>query len=210
MMKTIFKATPAVCLALVMTLAAGFSHLWAAGTPLALVQSGTDRALHIIRSAQSGNAPSLRERRAEILTIVDEYFDFREMAKRSLGRPWKDQATEKQQEFVALFKELLFNNYVGKVETYTGTNERIVYDEEKIEGDHALVMTRVLGYRNTDVQLNYRLFKHDGQWRVYDVVVEGVSLVDNYRGQFSSIIAGKSFDALIDQLKKKVADQRAS
>jgi phospholipid transport system substrate-binding protein len=210
MTKNIFKAGSVVCFALVMTLAAGFSNLWAAGTPLALVQSGTDRALHIIQSAHSGKAPSLRERRAEILTIVDEYFDFREMAKRSLGRPWKDQSPEKQREFVALFKELLFHNYVGKVETYTGTNERIVYDEEKIEGDHALVMTRVLGYKNTDVQLNYRLFNHEGQWRVYDVVVEGVSLIDNYRGQFNSIIANKSFDALIDQLKKKVTEQRAS
>ena len=130
---------------------------FAANSPLALIQSGTDRALQIMRSAHSGTAPSLSERRAEILQIVDEYFDFGEMAKRALGRPWKDQSPQKQQEFVDLFKQLLFNYYVGRVETYTGTNERVVYDEEKIEGEYALVKTRVLDYKNTNVQLDYRL-----------------------------------------------------
>lgn len=183
-------------------------RLSAASPPLALIQSGTDRALQIIRSAHTGTGPTLRERRAEILTIVDEYFDFREMAKRALGRPWKEQSQEKQQEFVALFKQLLFNNYVGKVEAYTGTDEQVSYDEEKIEGNHALVKTRVTGYKSGNVQLDYRLHFHNGSWKVYDVVVEGVSLVDNYRGQFSSILASKSFDSLLEQLRQKVADQK--
>lgn len=191
--------------------AAVSSSLLAAGkSPLSLIQSGTDRALQIIRSAQSGSGPSLRERRAEILTIVDEYFDFREMAKRALGKPWKDQPPAKQEEFVKLFKQLLFNNYVVRVENYTGTNENVVYDEEKIEGEYALVKTRVLGYRNADVQLNYRLRFQNGEWRVYDVVVEGVSLIENYRGQFNSILTNKSFDALLEQLAQKVAEQQGS
>jgi phospholipid transport system substrate-binding protein len=181
-----------------------------ANSPLELIQSGTDRALQIIRSAHSGNAPSLRERRAEILQIVDEYFDFGEMAKRALGRPWKDQSPQKQQEFLDLFKQLLFNNYVGKVETYTDTNERLVYDDQKIEGDYALVKTRVLNYKNTNIQLDYRLKLINGHWKVYDVVVEGVSLVDNYRGQFNSILASKPFDAFLSQLRDKVAEQKGT
>lgn len=183
---------------------------FAAGSPMSLVQSGTDRALEIIRSAQTGKAPSLRERRHEILKIVDEYFDFQEMAKRSLGRPWKEQSPQKQQEFVELFKQLLFNNYVGKVETYTGTNERVSYDTEKIEGEYALVKTRIMDYKNTNVQLDYRLKLIGGQWKVYDVVVEGVSLVDNYRGQFNSILASKPFDTLLTQLREKVAAQEGT
>jgi phospholipid transport system substrate-binding protein len=182
----------------------------AANAPLALIQTGTDRALQILRSAQSGAGPGLRERRAEILRIVDEYFDFGEMAKRALGRPWKDQPPQKQQEFVELFKQLIFNNYVGRVETYTGTNERVVYDEQKIEGEYALVKTRVLDYKNTNVQLDYRLRLIQGEWKVYDVVVEGVSLVENYRGQFNSILANKTFDALLSQLREKVADQKGT
>jgi phospholipid transport system substrate-binding protein len=183
---------------------------FAANSPLALIQSGTDRALQIIRSAHTGTAPSLRERRAEILQIVDEYFDFGEMAKRSLGRPWKEQSPQKQQEFVDLFKQLLFNYYAGRVETYTDTDERVVYDEQKIEGEYALVKTRVLNYKNTNVQLDYRLRLLNGEWKVYDVVIEGVSLVDNYRGQFNSILASKSFDNLLGQLKEKVADQQGT
>jgi phospholipid transport system substrate-binding protein len=182
----------------------------AANSPLALIQSGTDRALQIIRSAHTGTAPSLRERRAEILQIVDEYFDFGEMAKRSLGRSWKEQSPQKQQEFVDLFKQLLFNNYAGRVETYTGTDEQLVYDEQKIDGDYALVKTRVLNYKNANVQLDYRLKLTNGEWKVYDVVVEGVSLVDNYRGQFNSILASKPFDTLLGQLKEKVADQQGT
>jgi phospholipid transport system substrate-binding protein len=183
---------------------------FAATSPMGLIQSGTDRALQILRSAQSGSGPGLRERRAEILQIVDEYFDFQEMAKRALGRPWKDQSPQKQQEFVDLFKQLIFNNYVGRVETYTGTNERVVYDEEKIEGEYALVKTRVLNYKNTNVQLDYRLRRIKGEWKVYDVIVEGVSLVENYRGQFNSILAGKPFDSLLAQLREKVANDKGT
>jgi phospholipid transport system substrate-binding protein len=183
---------------------------FAATSPLELIQSGTNRALQIIRSAHEGNAPSLRERRAEILQIVDEYFDFGEMAKRALGRPWKEQSPQKQQEFLDLFKQLLFNNYAGRVETYTGTNEQLVYDEQKIDGDYALVKTRVLNYRNTNIQLDYRLKLINGQWKVYDVVAEGVSLVDNYRGQFNSILASKPFDTFLSQLREKVAEQKGT
>jgi phospholipid transport system substrate-binding protein len=182
----------------------------AVSSPLELIQSGTDRALQTIRSAHSGAAPSLRERRAEILHIVDEYFDFGEMAKRALGRPWKEQSPQKQQEFVDLFKQLLFNYYVGRVETYTDTDEKLVYDEQKIEGEYALVKTRVLNYKGSNVQLDYRLKQISGQWKVYDVVIEGVSLVDNYRGQFSSILASKPFDAFLAQLREKVADQKGT
>lgn len=182
----------------------------AASSPLELIQSGTDRALQIIKSAHSGTAPSIRERRAEILNIVDEYFDFSEMARRSLGRPWKEQPPQKQQEFVDLFKQLLFNYYVARVETYTDTDEKLVYDEQKIEGEYALVKTRVLNYKHTNVQLDYRLKQISEQWKVYDVIIEGVSLVENYRGQFSSILANKPFDAFLAQLREKVADQKGT
>jgi len=179
----------------------------AANTPLNLIQSGSDRALEMLRSAQSGQAPSLRQRKAEILQIVDEYFNFHEMAKRALGRSWKNQSPEKQQEFVKLFKQLLFNTYINRVETYTGSNEKFSYDEERIEGDYALVKTRIMGYKNTDVQIDYRLRFQNGEWKAYDVVVEGISLVNNYRQQFDSILASGSFDALLDRMREKISAQ---
>ncbi len=174
--------------------------------PLLVIQSGTDRALDIIHSSKSGKAPSIRQRRAEILTIVDEYFDFSEMAKRALGRPWKDQSPEKQNEFVSLFKQLLFNTYVDRVETYTGSNEKVVYDVQEVKGDYAFVKTRIVNYQDTDVAVDYRLKEEKGNWKVYDVIVEGVSLVSNYRSQFTSILANESFDALLVKLRQKAAE----
>lgn len=173
--------------------------------PLNVIQSGTEKALEILRASQSGQAPSLRQREAEILGIVDAYFNFDEMAKRSLGRPWKDQSPEKRQEFVGLFKQLLFNTYISRVESYTGSNERVSYDSEKIEGDYALVKTHILLASNQNVELEYRLRLENGQWKVYDVVVEGISFVENYRSQFASILANDSFDGLLKKLREKVA-----
>ena len=178
-----------------------------AGNPLQLIQSGTDQALDILRASRTGQGPTIRQRKEEILNIVDDYFDFEEMGKRALGRPWKDQSPAKQKEFVALFKRLLFNTYVDRVETYTGSNEQVVYDQEKIEGDYAVVNTRILGYKNRDVQVDYRLRKGSKDWKVYDVIVEGISLVNNYRQQFNSILANGSFDSLLKLLKDKVAAQ---
>ncbi len=96
-----------------------------ASSPLEVIKSGTNRALEILNNKRA-QGQSLREKKAEILDIVDDYFDFHEMAKRALGRPWKEQPPEKQKDFVRLFKQLLFNSYVDKVDTYTGSNERVV------------------------------------------------------------------------------------
>ncbi len=176
----------------------------AAPGPVAVIQSGTERALKILRSTQSGQSPALRQRKGEILSIVDEYFNFEEMAKRALGRPWKEQSPEKRQQFVALFKQLLFNTYISRVEKYTGTNEQILYDGEKIDGDYAVVKTRVATHDNQVYQIEYRLHQDGAQWKAYDVVVEGISFVDNYRSQFASILANESFDSLLRRMRDKV------
>lgn len=177
--------------------------------PLDLIQSGTDKALEILHSKGNGG-PTLRERRAEILTIVDKYFNFHEMARRALGRPWKDQTTAKQQEFVSLFKQLLFNTYVDRVQSYTTSDEKVAYDSQKVDGDYATVKTRILGYKSGEVNVDYRLRREEGAWKVYDVVVEGVSFVENYRNQFSAILSGSSFDSLLDKMRQKVAEQKGA
>ncbi len=176
----------------------------AAPGPVAVIQSGTERALKILRSTQSGQAPTLRQRKGEILSIVDEYFNFEEMARRALGRPWKEQTPEKRQQFVSLFKQLLFNTYISRVEKYTGSNEQIVYDAEKIDGDYAVVKTRVATNDNQVYQIEYRLHQDGAQWKAYDVIVEGISFVDNYRSQFASILANESFDSLLKRMREKV------
>lgn len=174
-----------------------------ADSPLALVQSGTNRALQILNEARSGQGPTLVQRKAEILTIVDEYFSFTEMAKRALGSKWREQPPEKRQEFVRLFKQLLFNTYVNRVDSYAVKDGGVAYDSENIDGNYAVVRTRLQGYQNRDIPVEYRLHKMSEGWRAYDVIIEGVSLVDNYRSQFNSILARESFDSLLKQLRKK-------
>lgn len=202
-LQAIRKVGLAVCL---MTLFVPMSAI-ASDTPMGVIQSGTDRALQILRTSQSGKSSSLRERKAEILQIVEEYFSFQEMSRRSLGKAWKEQSPEKQKEFVKLFQQLLFNTYIDRVETYTGSNEKFVYENEKIEGDYALVKTRITGYRNADVQVEYRLRREGSKWKAYDVVIEGISLVNNYRQQFDSILAGEPFDGLLSKMREKVSEQ---
>jgi phospholipid transport system substrate-binding protein len=181
--------------------------LAASSGPLTVIRSGTERALHILQEAHKGDGKTLRARKSEILTIVDEYFNFEEMGKRALGRSWKEQSPENRLEFIKLFKLLLFNTYISRVERYTGENEKAVYDSEKLEGEYALVKTHVTLQGNQNVALDYRLHQENGQWKVYDVVVEGISLVENYRSQFASILSNGTFDVLLKKLREKVAQQ---
>ena len=174
--------------------------------PMTLIQCGTERALQMLHESESGQAPSLRQRKNEILTIVTEYFNFDEMAKRALGRPWKDQTPDKRQEFVKLFKQLLFNTYINRLENYTGAKERVIYDSEKLEGDYAIVKTHIVYQGNNNVEITYRLHHDMGEWRVYDVVVEGISIVENYRSQFASILTNESFDSLLNRVRQKIAE----
>jgi len=176
----------------------------AASSPMGLIQNGTDQTIGILHQSQKGEAPALRQRKDEILLVVGEYFNFEEMAKRALGRPWKEQCPEKRQEFAQLFKQLLFNTYVNRLENYTGSNERVFYDSEKLDGDYALVKTHILYQGNNNVEIDYRLHQDEGQWKVYDVVVEGISFVDNYRSQFTAILTNEPFDSLLKLLRRKV------
>ncbi len=174
--------------------------------PLTLIENGTERALQILHQSQSGQAAPLRARKGEILKIVDRYFNFDEMAKGALGHPWKEQTPEKRAEFTSLFKQLLFNTYVDRLQNYTGANEKVSYDSQQIDGDYAVVRTHVF-YQGKDADIDYRLHRMDGKWKAYDVVVEGVSLLVNYRSQFSSILANESFDSLLQRLREKVRQE---
>ena len=122
------------------------------------------------------------------------------MSKRALGAPWHGLSDQDKQEFVALFQTLLTNSYADKVESYSG--EGVLYLNERTEKDYAEVRTKVLSGK-TQIPLDYRLINRANDWRVYDVVVDGVSLVNNYRGQFTKILRASSYADLVDQLRKK-------
>ena len=123
------------------------------------------------------------------------------MAKRVLGVHWRRLNDEEKDEFVGLFQRLLAKTYAGNIESYSG--EQVSYLGERVAGEFAEVRTKILS-ANTEIPLDYRLLNLGGEWRVYDVVVDGVSLVSNYRGQFARILRSGSFADVLEQLRQKV------
>jgi phospholipid transport system substrate-binding protein len=198
-----------VALLLLLMSARGPAFAHAEARPIDVIKSGTDQALVLLRSScKPGETLVVREHRDEILNIVYSYFDFAEMSKSSLGPHWKAQTPVKQQEFVKIFEQLLFDTYLDRADTYTCANEKILYDNETVEGSSALVKTRVTGYKEKDIAIDYRLRLKEGEWKVYDVIVEGISLVNNYRQQFNAILTKESFDSLLKRMQEKLAEPR--
>jgi len=141
------------------------------------------------------------ERRAAVRKIANEIFDFAEIARRSLGRYWQPLTEPQRTEFVALFGDLLERSYISKIETYGG--EKIVYSGERVDGDLAVVSTKIITKNGTEVPIDYRLFRRGDSWKVYDVNIEGISLVSNYRTQFNKIIQTSGYNSLVDRMKAK-------
>jgi phospholipid transport system substrate-binding protein len=170
--------------------------------PTDAVKSVVDEVLRILQDPAL-KAPALkRQRRDRVKQVVDRRFDYQEMAKRSLGASWRSLAAGQRQEFVRLFGELLEASYSGKIMNYQG--EKVQYLKEIPEdADYAEVRTVVLR-KNDRIPMNYRLLRTDSGWMVYDVVIEGVSLVSNYRSQFSQVIRESSYSALVQRLRTKI------
>src|SRR5208282_87541 len=172
-----------------------------AGEPTALVKQTTDKVIDILKNKEMKKPGKTHERRAAIRKTISERFDFEEMAKRSLARYWNQRTPDEKKEFVALFSDLLERTYIRKIESYT--DERFIYGDETDEGDYAVVKTKIITSKNVDVPIEYRMQKKNGGWLVYDVVIEGVSLVNNYRNQFSDIMHSGSYETLVRKLKNK-------
>jgi len=164
------------------------------------MKSTIEEVLTILKDKDLKQPGKAEERRRRLEQVVGDRFDYQEMSKRALGAPWNTLADKDKQEFVALFQTLLTNSYADKIEAYSG--EGVKYINERTENDYAEVRTKVLNGK-VDIPLDYRLLNRGGDWRVYDVVVDGVSLVNNYRGQFSKILRSSTYADLVDQLRKK-------
>jgi phospholipid transport system substrate-binding protein len=173
--------------------------------PRDVVQSAVTRVIHAIEVVQSRPEPARAGRpdstRTEIRRIAAELFDFAEVSRRALGRHWAGRTPEDQGEFVGLFTDLLERAYIGRIEAYSG--EQIVYTGESLDGDYATVRSRIQTRRRSEVALDYRLHRTEGRWKVYDVLIDGVSFVSTYRSEFNRIIQQHSWDELMDRLRKK-------
>ncbi len=172
-----------------------------AGQPQDQLKSAIDRVVSTLESPALKGEGKVAERRAAVRKIADELFDFGEIARRALGRYWQPLTEAQRTEFVGLFADLLERSYISKIELYGG--EKIVYSGDRVEGDLATVSTKIITKNGTEVPVDYRLFKKGDRWMVYDVNIEGISLVSNYRTQFNKIIQTNGYNSLVERMKVK-------
>jgi phospholipid transport system substrate-binding protein len=174
-----------------------------AGEPTEQVRGAIDRVLEILKRKDLQAKERKAERRTLLREEISKAFDFDEMAKRSLGPAWRQRTPEERKEYVGLFRQVLENSYLGKVEAYQG--EKIRYVKESVEeGRIATVETLIVTGKGQEIPLNYRMMKEKSNWRVYDVVIEEISLVNNYRSQFGAILQKSSFQDLLARLREMV------
>jgi phospholipid transport system substrate-binding protein len=187
-------------LALAVTLLTG---RWAvAGVPTDQLKAQIDRVLKTLEDPELKKEGRVKDRRAAVRKIANDIFDFSETARRSLGRHWQGRTQAERDEFVQLFSDLLERSYITKIETYGG--EKIQYLGDTTEGDQAKVQTKLVTKGSGgEIPIEYRMHKVGDRWLVYDVVIEGVSLVANYRTQFNKIIQTSSFQELMNKMKNK-------
>lgn len=176
----------------------------ATASPRDVVQAAVTRVVAVLHddfSAAHLDRPRAEMRRAEIHRVANELFDFDEMARRTLTRHWNGRTPEERAEFVRLFTELLERSYIGRIEQFSG--ERILYVGERVDGAFATVRSRIVTRRNAEIAVDYRLLLREGRWRVYDVLLDGVSFVASFRSEFERIIQQASYAGLVDRLRKR-------
>jgi phospholipid transport system substrate-binding protein len=172
-----------------------------AGAAREQVQSAIEKVTAILNDPNLKSDAKKSERIERLRQVIFPKFDFAEMAKRSLGSNWQRRTPEEQQEFVKLFRELLENSYVENINAYNGEKVNIVGDKQ--EKDFAQVNTKIVNNKGEEFTVDYRLLQSGGDWKIYDVVIENISIVNNYRSQFNRVIAKSSFEDLLQKLRDK-------
>jgi phospholipid transport system substrate-binding protein len=171
--------------------------LGVAASPAEEVRASIDRVLATLKDPRLQKNPE--KRRQQIKEIIRERFDFGEMARRSLGPEWQRRTPEERKEFVKLFIDLLERAYISAIEDVEAVRDL----REKVDGNYAEVKTRVVDKKGVEFSVDYRLHNVNGKWKVYDVLVENVSLVNNYRDQFNRILTRYSYAEVIRRMKAK-------
>jgi phospholipid transport system substrate-binding protein len=180
--------------------------LLSAGTGIAgeandQLKQSVDKVLAILNDPTLKGTGNSQERRQKVKEVIYARFDFNEMAKRSLGPQWQKRSPEEQKEFVELFTSLLEYSYIENIDSYNG--EKIRFVNQRQDKDFAEVNTKLINNKGQEFSLDYRLKNENGDWKVIDVVIENISLVNNYRAQFNRLLGKSSFAELLDTMKQK-------
>jgi phospholipid transport system substrate-binding protein len=173
----------------------------AAGEPTEQIRAAIDNGVEVVKNAKLDGAKERAETLHRLKQVVYPLFDFEEMARRSLGAHWRRLDPQRQKQFVTLFTELLERTYANSINLYDG--QTVTYTGETLDGDYAEVATKIATKKGEVFSAVYKLHRVDGKWKVYDVVVEGISVVNNYRSQFNRVIVNSSLDELMRRLKEK-------
>jgi phospholipid transport system substrate-binding protein len=176
-------------------------------SPTAQVKQAVDHALQVLQDPALKPESKQPERRRLLRAIADELFDFEEMSRRALGPHWRPLAETQRREFVRLFSDALERAYMSTIERYGG--ETVLYTAERVDDDYATVSTRIVRKEGNEIPVDYRVLKRNGHWLAYDVSIEGMSLVANYRTQFNTVIQTSSYEELVKRLRSRVEERRA-
>ena len=195
------RSVVAVALGVGLLVSPWIAKLAEAGAALEQLRAQVDRVIKILEDPELKRDGRGRERRAAVRKIAEDTFDFQETAKRSLARHWQTRTAAERDEFVRLFADLLERSYISKIELYGG--EKVSYLGDTVDGDQGIVRTRIVTKTGAEVPVEYRMLKKGDRWLVYDVIIEGVSLVANYRTQFNKIIQTSSYAELVKKMKVK-------
>ncbi len=187
---------------MILTLLWGSMPALSAATPMEEIKKTIGQALTILQDSMDAGDAGRARRREMLRDVLSLRFDFKEMARMSLGAHWNRQPT-RQQEFVSVFTGFVENSYVSKMESLKGTE--VVYLREHVDRGRAQVDTKIVPNRGDDVPVYYKLHLSGGEWKIYDVIVENVSLVDNYRSQFNRVLTSATFDDLLRKLQLRTS-----
>jgi len=197
-LKTWFSLT---IVAVLMLVCSGKSA--AAAEPTEAIRGAVNQGLKILKNAKVDSPKQRVQVIDRLRQIVYPLFDFNEMAMRSLGANWRRLNSQQRKEFVSTFTALLEKTYADQIFLYNG--QQVIFTGESIDGDYAQVDSQIIDKNGQTYSVVYRLHKVDGQWKVYDVVVENISLVNNYRSQFNRVLARSSFEELLKIMKEKAS-----
>ena len=186
----------------ILTLCLDFPRFAQAGEPLELVRTAIEKAVQILKDPGLQAKDKKRERIDRLRAALTPIFDYDEMSKRALGAHWRRRTPAEQEEFVVVFRDFLERIYSDKIDLYGG--EKVLFGRETIDTDFAQVETTIISLKGEEIAVVYKLRRENGKWKVYDAVVENISLINNYRSQFDRVISSASYDELLKRLREKV------
>jgi phospholipid transport system substrate-binding protein len=169
--------------------------------PLVQVQKSVDEILMILQSEELQTLEKKDERKQRILTVVNRMFDFRGMARSSLGQNWNSLTTEERDSFVSLFASLIEQRYIGKIDAYS--NQKVIYKNQRVRNNKARVYTAIID-KDLEIPIDYSLQMSQGKWLIKDLKIENVSLIANYRRDFNSIIRKEQFAGLVEKITEQL------